>query len=147
MMLARTRLKANPKPRPKTQDWKPRTGNWKRLKHPLLKADVMGPRGPYGKYFEIKVTPKKFDLLKDFNFVRIIAGSIDFTLDKELLLKDVETFLCLVPEHIPAILLIMDKLEFEEKMNSLTVFRLNDGKRTRDYLLAHMTDRERKNRR
>jgi hypothetical protein len=120
---------------------KPKQNQDQKLRHPLLKADIMGPEGPYGKYFEIKVAPAKFDLLKKFNFVRIIAGSIDFKLDKELLLKDVETFLCIVPDHIPAILLIMDKKEFEEKMNSLTVFRLNDGKRTRDYLLAHVTDR------
>jgi hypothetical protein len=159
MFLPRTRLKARTKPGLKSLDRKLETrpterssvvhgtkhrsiGNRKRLTHPLLKADVMGPEGPYGKYFEIKVTPKKFDLLKQFNFVRIIAGSVDFKLDKELLLKDIDTFLCSVPKYIPAVLLIMNKSEFEEKMNSLTVFRLNDGTRIRDYLLAHVTNRK-----
>ena len=103
----------------------------------------MGPEGPYGRYFEIKVTPHKFDLLKEYNFVRIVASSVDFKLDRELLLKDIDTSLCLVPRYIPAILLIMEKEEYEEKVNSLTVFRLNDGRRMRDYLLAHVTSRER----
>jgi hypothetical protein len=148
-------LRAKPKPRPKVRDRQQGLARkysaqtlpesnlvGKRLRHPLLKPDVMGPKGPYGKYFEIKVTPQKFDLLKQFNFVRIIAGSVDFALDYELLLKDIDTFLCIVPKYIPAVLLIMENAEFDEKMNSLTVFRLSDGKRTRDYLLAHMADRK-----
>ncbi len=145
--MAKLRLKTLPKtktanPRLKTVNPKPETGHGKRLRHPLLKADIMGPRGPLGTHLEIMVTKKKFDLLKDYDFVRVIVSSADFSLDNGLLLKDMETFLCLVPRYIPAVLLIMEKGEYEEKVNSLTVFRLTDGRRMRDYILAHVTDRK-----
>lgn len=129
-------------PKQKIQNRKSGAGFERRIPHPLLKADVMGPKGPHGRYFEIEVSPRKFDLLREYNFVRIIVSSADFSLDKELLLKDIETSLCLVPRYIPAILLFMEESEYKEKVNSLTVFRLNDGKRMRDYLLAHVTDRK-----
>lgn len=136
MKLAHAKLM----PKPNTENWKPGAQNREcRFRHPLLKTDVMGPTG---NYFVLRVTKTKFDILEKEIFAKLIIGSLDKKFSADVILKDIDSFLALVPEYIHRVGLVMDQEQFKEKIDSTTIFRIEDGSgRYKDYLLTCITQK------
>jgi hypothetical protein len=95
-----------------------------------------GPEGPTKKVLKVSVTPKYFDVLKEFRFVKLNIKSNDGKFSVSAILKNRTSFLELVPMRIPPIDIIMELRGFQDNVGQDTVFSVEDGAgRAMEYLL------------
>ena len=83
--------------------------------------------GPMIGLLKINLNPQLFKSLESIKFLRLRIKSEDGKFGLDLILKDSESVLELVPHRIPAISLIMASEEFEKDMQALTIVHIEDG--------------------
>jgi hypothetical protein len=94
-------------------------------KKPKLK--LMGPEGPMLSVLRIAVSPFQLNAIKNSKFLRLKVRSRDGKFALDLILKDSDAFLDLVPKKIPAISVNMELDHFYKNVEPKTIVMLLDG--------------------
>lgn len=87
----------------------------------------MGPEPPMLSVLRIAVSPFQLNAIKDKKFVRLGLRSKDGKFAVDLVCKDVDSFLELVPSRMPTIQVDMDAESFWRNVESKTIVMLLDG--------------------
>jgi hypothetical protein len=89
--------------------------------------DIMGPEGPRMNLLRIGITPYQLNAIKNSKFVRLCLKSKDGDFALDMVVKDVDAFLELVPSRMPGIEIQMNAEAFAGNVESRTIIMLEDG--------------------
>jgi hypothetical protein len=102
------------------KDTKPETGNRKRSVGPLSEGPRLG-------LLRIRVTPFQYNSFVKSKFVKLRLNSKDGKFALDLIVKDTDSHLELVPRSMPSIAIEMDAETFGEKIERKTIVMLENG--------------------
>ena len=96
-----------------------------------LKTFKNEPEGPMLGLLKITVRPDIYKSLENSKFLKLRLKSEDGKFAIDLILKDAETFLELVPRRMPAISMVMSIEAFSRDVEQITIVHLEDGQGNR----------------
>lgn len=91
------------------------------------KLKLMGPEGPMLSVLRIAITPFQFNAIKDTKFLKLNVRSKDGLFALDMILKDSDSFLELVPRKIPTIAISMELDDFCKNVEPRMIVMLLDG--------------------
>jgi hypothetical protein len=115
---------------------KPETGDRKRSSGPLSEGPRLG-------LLRIQISPYQFNAIQKSKFVRLRLHSKDGKFAMDIIIKDSDSFLELVPKKMPGLAIGMEADAFQEKIESKTIVMLENGLgQNKGYKIAAMREVE-----
>lgn len=111
------------------RDTKPETGNRKLSAGPLSEGPRLG-------FLRIRITSRQFSAIENFKFVRLRLSSRDGKFLLDMIVRDADSYLELVPKRMPGVMIDMDAKTFGENIAAKTIIMLEDGGRSRGFAIA-----------
>jgi hypothetical protein len=98
----------------------------------------VGPlsEGPRLGFLNIRITHGQFSAIEECKFVRLRLSSRDGKFLLDMIVRDADSFLELVPKKMPGIMIDMDAKTFMENVAAKTIIRLDDGARSKGFAIA-----------
>ncbi len=106
-----------------------RTPDTKRSAGPLTEGPRLG-------FLRMRITTGQFSAIENCKFVRLRLSSRDGRFLLDMIVRDADSYLELVPKRMPGIMIDMDKKTFEENIAAKTIIMLEDGARSKGFAIA-----------
>jgi hypothetical protein len=98
--------------------------------------------GPIMNLLRIRIPQFQLKAISKSKFVKLMIRSKDGKMAIDMILKDSNSSLELVPRSMPSISISMEKSELLESVNRKTLVMLEDGQRNKGYALVGLSEVE-----